>query len=57
MREFCKVPTQRFFKEAFGVDARLDPNHEDGSCLIVAETGRRGRSVRGAVLRDVCEGV
>lgn len=31
---FCKVPTQRFFKEAFGVDARLDPNHEDGSCLM-----------------------
>ena len=31
---FCKVPTQRFFKEAFGVDARLDPNHEDGSCMM-----------------------
>lgn len=31
---FCKIPTQRFFKEAFGVDARLDPNHEDGSCMM-----------------------
>lgn len=31
---FCKIPTQRFFKEAFGVDARLDPNHEDGSCVM-----------------------
>jgi len=31
---FCKVPTQRFFKEAFGVDARLDPNHLDGSCMM-----------------------
>jgi hypothetical protein len=31
---FCKVPTQRFFKEAFGVDATLAPNHEDGSCVM-----------------------
>lgn len=31
---FCKIPTQRFFKEAFGVDARLDPNHLDGSCMM-----------------------
>ena len=31
---FCKIPTQRFFKEAFGVDATLAPNHEDGSCVM-----------------------
>jgi hypothetical protein len=31
---FCKVPTENFFKEAFGVDAHLHPNHTDGSCVL-----------------------
>ena len=31
---FCKVPTENFFKEAFGVDAHLQPNHADGSCVL-----------------------
>jgi hypothetical protein len=31
---FCKVPTENFFKEAFGVDAHLAPNHIDGSCMM-----------------------
>ena len=31
---FCKVPTENFFKEAFGVDAHLEPNHKDGSCVM-----------------------
>ena len=31
---FCKRPTEGFFREAFGVDAHLAPNHEDGSCVM-----------------------
>lgn len=31
---FCKRPTEGFFREAFGVDAHLEPNHEDGSCVM-----------------------
>ena len=31
---FCKRPTEGFFREAFGVDAHLAPNHEDGSCIM-----------------------
>ena len=31
---FCKVPTENYFKEAFGVDAHLQPNHADGSCIL-----------------------
>lgn len=31
---FCKRPTEAFFREAFGVDAHLAPNHEDGSCVM-----------------------
>jgi hypothetical protein len=27
-------PTEAFFREAFGVDAHLEPNHEDGSCMM-----------------------
>ena len=35
VREFCKVPTQRFFKEAFVTRTRS--NREDGSCLMAFE--------------------
>lgn len=31
---FCKRPTEAFFAEAFGVGAHLNPNHDDGSCLM-----------------------
>ena len=31
---FCKRPTEAFFREAFGVDAHLAPNHLDGSCVM-----------------------
>ena len=31
---FCKLPTEAFFKEAFGVDAWLAPDFEDGSCVM-----------------------
>ena len=31
---FCKRPTEAFFREAFGVDAHLAPNHSDGSCVM-----------------------
>jgi len=31
---FCKRPTEAFFREAFGVDAHLAPNHEDGTCMM-----------------------
>jgi hypothetical protein len=31
---FCKMPTQAFFREAFGVDAHLAPDHSDGSCVM-----------------------
>ena len=35
---FCKMPTQGFFRDAFGVDAHLAPNHEDGSCVMTFGT-------------------
>jgi hypothetical protein len=28
------MPTQAFFREAFGVDAHLAPDHSDGSCVM-----------------------
>ena len=31
---FCKRPTEAFFKEAFGVDAHLAPDHQTGSCVM-----------------------
>ena len=31
---FCKRPTEAFFREAFGVEAHLAPDHDDGSCLM-----------------------
>ena len=31
---FCKRPTEAFFREAFGVEAHLAPNHCDGSCVM-----------------------
>lgn len=31
---FCKRPTEAFFKEAFGVDAHLAPDHQNGSCVM-----------------------
>ena len=31
---YLSRPTESFFLQAFGVDAHLAPNHEDGSCLM-----------------------
>ena len=36
---FCKKPSEAFFKEAFGVDAWFAPNHEDGSCTMTFGAG------------------
>ena len=31
---FCKLPTQQFFEEAFGVDVTLTPDVEEGTCVM-----------------------
>mmetsp|Transcript_26868 Transcript_26868/g.39920 ORF Transcript_26868/g.39920 Transcript_26868/m.39920 type:complete len:105 (-) Transcript_26868:256-570(-) len=32
--KMCKVPTQRFFKERWGVPLSMEPNFETGACQL-----------------------
>ena len=38
---FCKKPTEAFFREAFGVDAYLNPDHEVGMGNRLSDWSKR----------------